>query len=243
MLREWFSQPPGSLIARAEGEALAELLPGLFGYFLVELGRVGDVDVLAYSKVLKRISADMGPPLGGVAAGDVRLRADALPFASDSIDVLIMAHVLEFASNPHEALREGYRVLAPEGHLLITVLNAWSLVALSRRVRRGCREAGGAVGLLGLARIKDWVALLGFDLVSARSCFFRPPIGSARVLERLRFMEPLGARFWPIFGASHVLLARKRTVTLTPVRPRWKSTRRLAGIRLVEPTRRAGDRG
>jgi len=40
-----------------------------------------------------------------------------------------------------------------------------------------------------------------------------------------------------------VVVARKRTVTLTPVRPRWVRARRLVGSGLAEPTSRTGTGG
>ena len=39
-----------------------------------------------------------------------------LPIASNSIDLLLLPHVLEFSVNPHQILREVQRVLMPDGH-------------------------------------------------------------------------------------------------------------------------------
>jgi SAM-dependent methyltransferase len=44
---------------------------------------------------------------------------DALPFPSDSIDLVVLPHSLELAHDPHQMLREVERVLRPEGRLVI----------------------------------------------------------------------------------------------------------------------------
>ena len=65
------------------------------------------------------------------------------------------------------------------------------------------------------------------------------PVG---LMRHLNFLERSGGRWWPIFGAAYVLVARKRVSTLTPIRPRWRAGTRLvpgrithAGLRREEP--------
>ena len=47
--------------------------------------------------------------------------AEALPFEDNSYDCVVMAEVLEHVTNDQRALQEVYRVLAPDGILLLTV--------------------------------------------------------------------------------------------------------------------------
>ncbi len=42
-----------------------------------------------------------------------------LPFESQSVDLIVMPHTLEFTADPHGLLREVERVLIPEGRLVI----------------------------------------------------------------------------------------------------------------------------
>ena len=48
--------------------------------------------------------------------GKVRAAPDFLPIESNSIDLVLLPHILEFSANPHQILREVHRVLVPEGH-------------------------------------------------------------------------------------------------------------------------------
>jgi len=55
---------------------------------------------------------------------DVKLGApDQLPFAENSYDVVTLLDVLEHLSNPAKVLKEIYRVLKPEGTLIVQVPN------------------------------------------------------------------------------------------------------------------------
>ncbi|MBK6906226.1 MAG: methyltransferase domain-containing protein [Rhodocyclaceae bacterium] len=58
------------------------------------------------------------------AEGRVDVFSDVhhLPFASNSIDLVVVPHTLEFDSNPHQVLREVERVLVPEGQVLVSGL-------------------------------------------------------------------------------------------------------------------------
>jgi ubiquinone/menaquinone biosynthesis C-methylase UbiE len=50
-----------------------------------------------------------------------------LPFATQSLDLVVLPHVLEFAAEPHQVLREVERVLIPEGQVIICGFNPSSL--------------------------------------------------------------------------------------------------------------------
>ncbi len=86
--------------------------------------------------------------------------------------------------------------------------------------------------------MKDWLSLLGFEVIETRYYFFRPPSQHETILSKLRFLERVGQRLWPILGGGYVMLARKHVSTLTPIRPRWKSSRKLVTPGLVEPMSR-----
>ena len=177
-------------------------------------------------------------------AGYPRLVAspDALPVASDSIDVLVLPHILEYAPRVHDALREAERVLLPEGHLLILGFNPWSLFGLWRLVVARRRRAPWKGQFFGLSRLKDWLALLGFDVISTDGYFFRPPLGSEGVMRRLVPLEKAGRRLWPYFAGAYLVVAKKRVTTLTPLRPRWRPHRHLVPVGVTEPSTRVGGR-
>lgn len=60
------------------------------------------------------------------AAGAVVLsaRAERLPFEDGSFEAVVMSEILEHLDSPQQALDEAFRVLSPDGLLLVTVPNA-----------------------------------------------------------------------------------------------------------------------
>jgi hypothetical protein len=87
------------------------------------------------------------------------------------------------------------------------------------------------------ARLRDWFQLLGFDVVLTTTYFFRPPLPSQSIMDRLGFLDRWGKRWWPFFGGAYVMVAKKRVATLTPIRPRWRPRRsRLGAPGYVEHT-------
>ena len=144
---------------------------------------------------------------------------DALPFPADSIDLVVLPHSLEFAHDPHLLLREVERVLRPEGRVVITGFNPASLWGLRQRLARvrlgmGLGHASPYLPregeFIGYWRLRDWLRLLGFHIEGGQFGCWRPPLATARWLERFEWMDRLGERWWPVLGAAYALVAVKR---------------------------------
>lgn len=220
-LDRWYGSYVGKQFLGQAQVRLDRVMPLLFGYHLLQIGRVGTVNLLKQSTIAHRVVLDTFLPHGlGGPESRVCAELDALPIATDSVDVVVLPHGLELHHNPHEILREIDRILVAEGHLVILGFNPWSLWGLVRCTGKWRRAAPWSAQLLSQNRLKDWMALLGFDLVDHEVFFFRPPLSYPRLMERLHVMEQAGKRCWPILGAGYMLVARKRVMTLTPIRSR-----------------------
>lgn len=246
-LDNWFRSEPGLTVARSESAWLREVSCNLFGYHLLQIGGLGEQDNLCDSRIKHRILMQdrAPPPLLEREREEISwLPAEPgnLPIASESIDVVVMPHVLDFHPQPHDVLREVERVLIPEGHVIILGFNPWSLSGLWRAALGWRGHVPWCGGFRGVVRIKDWLALLGFDNLRCDGLCFRPPLKHAGVMEKLGFLETLGGKYWPVFGGVYGMLARKRVETLTPIKPRWRSRRRLVGP-LTQPGSPRGEIG
>ena len=240
-LHAWFSRVPGREIANDQIALLDRVLPNLFGYHLVQVGRLGDLDLLSSSRILHRNIIEIDGQDHGHHYPAVRGSATALPVESDSVDVVVLPHILEFEAQPHEALRESARVLMPNGHLLVCGFNPWSMLGCWRYLKRHQQAMPWRGQFLALTRLRDWLALLGFDVLSQDACFFKPPISNERLLKRLDFLDRIGSYIPAYFSGAYLLLARKRVTTLTPIRSRWRPRRRLVSVGLVGPSARVSD--
>lgn len=232
-LHEWFTSPLGRHVLAQERQHLARVLPDLFGYHLVQVGAPGDMDFGESSRIHHRlVFRDRAEPHPAAAV----VESERLPLASDSVDVVILPHVLEFTPRPHPVLREAERVLIGEGHLLVTAFSPWSLWGLWRAAAGWRRRPPWTGRFYSVARIRDWLSLLDFDVLAVHRCVFVPPL--RRAVTRLEWLEHLGAALWPALGAASIIVARKRVMPLTPVRQRWQARRTLIASGLAEPSTR-----
>jgi len=233
-LEQWLRRPLGRRVYETE-LSLLEDLPGVFGFFALQLGYWGpERELLSDLKVLHRFRVCPGGP-----EAEVRARLDQLPFQSESVDAVILPHSLEFAEHPHRLLREVDRILVAGGHVLVLAFNPWGPWGLRRFLHRDRSEPPWSARLLGERRIRDWLSLLGYEIVQARRYFYRLPVGNRRLLERLEFMERAGPRIWPMMPGAYMLLARKRVCTLTPIRPRRRLRRAVAAPALAGTRRQS----
>ena len=233
-LRDWYQRLPGKQLGDTERAELDALIQTLFGYHALQVGRLVDEDILSASRIPHRVIMDPDKSHNDLLTAFAY--PDALPVASDAVDLVVLPHTLEFERNPHAVLREVDRVLIAEGHVVVlgfSPFSLWGLIGWCAR-RWGYTHPPWSTPFISETRVKDWLELLGFDVLVTRSFFFRPPLRSARVMRRLQFLERWGARWWPGAGGVYVLVARKRVTMLTPLKPRWRPRRSVIG-KLAEP--------
>ena len=215
MLAEWFGTPQGRYVRDWEQRQFDSAVDDVFGYYAVQLCLPG-IDFLRENRIPFRFSA-------GLEAGvHVCTAPWALPFASQSVDLVALPHVLEFARNPHQILREAERVLMPGGSLVISGFNPLSLWGASRPLLARRNRIPWSGRFIGLLRLRDWLHLLGFELNGGRFGCYAPPFSTARWLERSKCMEKAGDRWWPIGGGVYVVRGIKHTVGMRLVMPSWK---------------------
>ena len=214
-LASGFASPLGRYLLERELRFVDQSVADVFGYNALQLG-LPEHDFLRSSRISFRCRL--------ASEGDVDLRANFydLPIASNSVDLLVMPHVLEFSIHPHQIVREVGRVLMPEGHALIIGFNPrslwglWNLLGRSRDVYPWCGK------FIALPRLKDWLALLELEVDAGRMGCYVPPCTREQWLHRLRFMEAAGDRWWPIGGGIYYLHVIKRLRGMRIIQPRWR---------------------
>jgi len=212
-LNDWFASPQGLYMLEREQAFFDHTVSDIFGFNAVQLG-LPEHDFLRTSRMPLRAVA------GNEAGTQVRLSMDELPFETGSIDLILLPHVLEFNANPHQVLRDVERVLMPEGHAIIAGFNPRSLWGLRRALgsKMGYPWCGN---FISLPRMKDWLALLGFEVVAGRFACYAPPLLNPNLNKRLHFMEPAGDRWWAVCGGVYFLHAIKRVPGMRLIKPRW----------------------
>jgi len=243
-LHDWFQTSPGQHVLAWERARLDAALADVFGYHALQLG-LPEIDALAANRMPHRwlaASASLAhagerggtepppgrpkaasAPSGGSAPCEAGERGGhipalvtdptALPFAEASLDLVVLPHTLDLSANPHAALREVRRVLVHEGKVAITGFNPFRLWGFKRRHTPPALPAGSEP--IGPQRLRDWLRLLEFEIESIH--FEGAPAAQTT------WMERLGTRWGPFFGAVYFVLAVKRTQGARLVGQSWRS--------------------
>ncbi len=229
-LSAFLHSPPGKYALAWELQHLNSCVADLFGYHALQLG-MPEIDALRDNRMPLRfcasdrlLDAKLYANNGQHTQVAVINRYEELPFATASIDLVVMPHILEFAQEPHQVLREVDRVLVPEGHLVISGFNPGSLWGLRQAASRlGAANYLPQVGqFIALPRIKDWLKLLSFEVNRGRFGCYAPWARSDKWLARWKFMEKAGDRWWPFLGAVYMVTAVKRVRGMRLIGPAWK---------------------
>jgi len=230
---DWLASPAGQYVMRWETEQLSRLVVDMFGYFALQLGFL-ELDALQANRMPHRIRVSIGRD-AQAAPGEDRKDCpkapdllvagfEELPLESQSVDLVVLPHQLEFSAAPHQILREADRVLRPEGRLVVVGMNPLSLwglrQSLSSRPFTPFLPPTGQ--LIGIPRLRDWMKLLSFEIDSGHYGCYAPPCRTQKWLDRMHFLENAGDRWWPICGAVYMVSAVKRVRGMRLIGPAWK---------------------
>ncbi len=238
-LDKWYQEPLGSSLLELEKRCLEDILPGFFGNYLLQPASMFASSHSSVSPIYHSITigsqhdkAEFKPTV----VGDIL----ELPFFHDSIDLVLLPHVLEFQAKPQQLLAEAYRVLKPQGHLVIlgfNPLSSWGIWRMWRRFSKQCPWPGK---FISADKVRHWLKQMNAQTVETRYIFYRPPLKNLKLLQNLMFMEYLSRFSWLGFGAAYVLVAQKQVIPLKPIRAPWRQRQVAIGKGFAEPTIRGG---
>lgn len=231
-LASWLETPLGQYLLQTEQACIDQEVGDVFGFHAIQLG-LPQVDFLRANRIPYRYRVDPG------TGAEVAATFEALPLLNQSVDLVVMPHVLEFSSNPHEVLREVTRVLMPDGHLIITGFNPWSLWGLRQLMRPRHAAYPWCGDFITLPRLKDWMKLMAIELAAGRMRCYLPPVRKPEWLERFGFLDAAGDRWWPIAGGVYVLHGIKRVHGMRLIMPSWRRSA-IKGKALAVVPRQAG---
>lgn len=232
-LDAWLAGPLGTMLLEQERAIVAASLECAFGLHCLQVGAWGEPGTFLSLARTRRAAL-----VAGSAAKGAGLIAEpaALALQSDSVDVMLLPHTLEFAPDPHEVLREAARVLTGEGELVVLGFDPIGSWALRHAFTRGgCPP--GLCRTISVQRLTEWLKLVGFEVGSASRCLYAPPIAGLSNGKARGVFERLGRRAWPRFSGAYLLHARKRVHSMTPVRLRKRLRTAVIGG-LAEPAAR-----
>lgn len=213
----WQDLPNGESIKQNIEQVLAPWWPKFFGYHLVKLGKLsGDIN-LDKSPIKHQLTISSDKECCDLV-GDI----DDLPLLEHSVDVCLLSHALEFSLDPHHVVREANRVIIPNGYLIITGFNPFSLAGINKFIPHRRKRTPWNERLFSPNRVKDWLHLMGFEVQLDQRFLYSSLHG--RINEGLfaKQWRQLARTYFPSLGSVYVIIAKKRVLPLTPIKAKWQ---------------------
>lgn len=210
--RTWLDSAAGRMLLVAERAVIQQELANCFGQHLVQYGLAVQLLDDQRSVLRNHWRLDLQPGFGALPVNEAHW-----PFAPNSLDVVVLHHGLDFCLSPRSLLREASLAVRAGGHLLVFGFNPWSSWGLNHFIGR---QWFSEAGFISPARLTDWLELLGFAVEKRIDGCYLPPLKSAAWLERLSAVDTLGSRHQLPGGGFYFLLARRQTLSATPIQQR-----------------------
>ena len=215
LMDDWFKMGVGAKVLIEEKDIFAKQLMARRPRRLLQLGGLLYVDFPL--KNTHMIQVD--PREGHLSfAHNVCAEYHRLPFRDGSFNMMLCPHVHELIKHPVQLFQEAYRVLAPQGCLLVLGFNTLSLWGLQR--------------LMGQTDIAQWnpsfrstrliVRVLqrqGFVLDQLTTHCYAPYSRWLSESSRAKVFDYMGENLWPYSGAIYALLFTKQQMRHAEVGP------------------------
>ena len=139
---------------------------------------------------------------------------EEIPLPDASIDRVLMVHQLEHSENPEATLREAWRVLAPNGTIILVLPNRRGVWARFEHTPFGTGRPFSRAQISKLLRD----SMFSPDRWSDALHF--PPLKREKMLKIQGGLERLGRQLWPIFSGVIIVAASKKLYQGLPVTAR-----------------------
>lgn len=210
-LRDFYATPLGQVARRLLAHRIRARWRHIPGGTLIGLGYATPY-LGSFRGEVRRLGAVMPAAQGALvwpATGKVLTvlsENEQLPLPDNSIDHILAVHALENAERARPFLREMWRVLAPEGRILMIVPNRRGVWA---RIDSTPFGHGQPYSRVQLERLLSDVLLTPLDWSTA---LYLPPLDHRIVLRSATAFERAGARVSPGFAGVIIVEARKEVV-------------------------------
>ncbi len=216
-LREFYGTPLGQIARRYVGRRIREAWPEARGLAVLGLGyatpylrpfldeAVRVVAAMPAAQGVHRWPRDADEPNRSVLSIETNV-----PVPDQSMDRALLVHALENSESVRPMLREVWRVLAPEGRVLLVVPNRLGLWSRLERTPFGHGHP------FSPPQVMHVLAENLFAPLWVKSCLFTPPLRSRFMLRTAPLFENLGSRG---IGVGGLLVAEASKQMYSLMRP------------------------
>ncbi len=218
-IRNWYQTDAGELISQAIEQHVWRITSCIFGYRAIQIG-----DSFHRRQLLKNCTIPEQITIDRSLDANIISSPAALPICSDSTDLFVLPHTLDFTEKPHEILREVERCLMPEGHMIIIGFNPYSFYGLWRLLLARKKLAPWSANFYSVRRLRDWSSLLGLEEVELHFVAHLPPFKRIQSWKKMQSIARLLQYHLTTIGGIYIFVARKRVARLTPLKRVWPMT-------------------
>ena len=197
LLRRWESAQMDALLAECAGETALQL-EAPYGCLL---RNAPHEDRILGARLLSETSN---------ACANVYLDYEQLPFREATFDLVVSVHAMEWSKNPLLFFSEVFRVLAPEGRLIVLGINPWGPWWVRKKEKLFDCPADTPFSPLSVSQVKTFCERYGV-VDRGRFGVYCPSLSdNPQRLARWGWCEKAGDRWWPALANAFMLSCVKK---------------------------------
>jgi|GEM_PF-1888100 len=206
---------------RIEQAALAEKLSHQFGYYMLlisndSLDLVKSCQVRHHFLVRETVSPDTKDQDNTVLSSWYHL-----PFAPQSIDLVVLDHVLEYCASPSAILQQIQTILRPDGKLIITSYNPWRPYGYKLwRQRKKNHPDKSHAHMISPTELKYCLKKTSFEVINTH--YYGAKLSKTSTQKKDSFVDHFILSYLPFLSGGYMIEAINRTKVLTQLPTSWK---------------------
>jgi SAM-dependent methyltransferase len=205
-----YKTPSGELLRQLESDYIQRSITVSCKQTIVQIGGLGwENDFIDCSLYKNYIILD-SQCLGTQDVKKIQAESSRLPLQSDSVDMIILPHLLEFDTERLQTMREVERVLKPEGVLVVLNFNPWNFWVTYQYLWESKRTGSFRGRFIRRSRLLDWLKLLNFEVTLSTEFYFNSVVSTHG-----QFI----AQRYSITNVAYAIKAIKRRYSIIPLTP------------------------
>ena len=189
----------GREILAKERTFYAKNIEHIFGKYSLQIG-LPEISLFQGNKIVNHFHLDV----------DIFCKANYLPFDENSIDLIIMPHFLELHNDYIHILDEVYRILAPNGVVIISCFNSHSILKICKKSQKRLQK----VNFINLNSLKDELIERKLAIIGGKFFSYCPPFRKSSKVRKFNLINKIGDRWLPTFANSYTLICRKNVTNI-----------------------------
>ncbi|MDD8058004.1 methyltransferase domain-containing protein [Shewanella metallivivens] len=214
--QHWDDLPFGEVLQAEIETTLAPWWPRIFGYHLLKVGCLSSQINSLQCSINRHFSLFDGE------GSNIQADPHYLPLQQNSIDAVVSCFLLDFEQDPYQILREFDRVLINSGYVFIVGFNPISPAFVGKILPKYQGKLPWSGQFFMPSRVKDWLGLLGYQVLADERLMHHSLLGPVSRNNQTPWWQKILANWLPSTGSVYVIVARKMTVPLTPVKDKTK---------------------